>query len=73
VPVAVEQKQKPDGDPPSQRIFQTTGTASQVTAIDPASMPPDIARILAAWEQLPADVRARLTARGGSATQLRLA
>jgi hypothetical protein len=47
--------------------------AESTAPVDFASLPPDVARILAAWEQLPADVRARLAARVGSSAQLRLA
>jgi integrase len=70
VPSAVEQKA---GGSSESRRDPATIDAEHAVHADRASLPPDVARILAAWETLPADVRSRLTAEVGSTTQLRLA
>jgi hypothetical protein len=47
--------------------------AERTAPVDLASLPPDVARILAAWEQLPLEVKTRLAASIRPPVALRLA
>jgi hypothetical protein len=70
VPSAVEQKAGRLSD--ARRDPQTID-AEHAAPVDPASLPPDVARILAAWEQLPLEVKNRLEASIRPPVALRLA
>ncbi len=59
--------------PPESRVDPAKIGAEQAIPVDLASLSPDVARILAAREQLPADVRMRMTATVSSNAQVRLA
>jgi hypothetical protein len=70
VPSAVNEKT--DRCEQSQRDPETID-AERTALVDLASLPPDVARILAAWEQLPLEVKNRLEASIRPPVALRLA
>ena len=72
VPNAVEQLRNLALSPASQRDPATIA-AEHAVPVDPASLPPDVVRILAAWEQLPLEVKNRPAASIRPPVALRLA
>jgi hypothetical protein len=72
VPSAVEQDRKL-ALPPESHVDPAKIDAEHAVPVDPASLPPDVARILAAWEQLPLEVKNRLAASIRPPVALRLA